>query len=86
MVKPNNDWFTCPVCGEQVAEGALACPHCGSDDETGWSDDAAYDDVDLPDEVFGDAPRPTKQQSPAFAYITVGLVIVIIVVWVFAGY
>lgn len=43
-----NDWFTCPVCGEQVRADALACPSCGSDDETGWSDDAAYDDLDLP--------------------------------------
>ena len=48
MSSNENDWFTCPVCGEVVRANALACPHCGSDDETGWSDDAACDDLDLP--------------------------------------
>lgn len=47
-----DDWFTCPVCGEVVRADALACPHCGSDDETGWSDDAAYDDLDLPTDAY----------------------------------
>ena len=81
-----DDWFTCPVCGEVVKSDALACPGCGADDETGWSEDAAYDDVDLPDEAFDDAPRQTRQQSPLFTYAVVGLIIVILVVWVFAGY
>lgn len=85
MAKPADDWFTCPVCGEVVRANALACPHCGSDDETGWSDDSAYDHVDLPDEALGDPVRPTKQQSPAFTFVTVGLIVVILVVWVLAG-
>jgi uncharacterized membrane protein YvbJ len=49
MPSTNDDWFTCPVCGEAVQADALACPGCGSDDETGWSEEAAYDDLDLPD-------------------------------------
>ena len=82
MAKQNDDWFTCPVCGEQVRDDALACPGCGSDDETGWSEDAAYDEVDLPDEAFGEAARPTRQQSPMFTYAVLGLVVVILVVWI----
>jgi uncharacterized membrane protein YvbJ len=32
--------FTCPVCGAEVPENARACPECGSDEETGWSEEA----------------------------------------------
>ena len=82
----DDDWFTCQVCGEVVDAKALACPGCGADDDTGWSEGAAYDEVDLPDEAFGDPARPTKQQSPAFTYAVIGLIVVILVVWVLAGY
>jgi hypothetical protein len=34
--------FPCPVCGDDVPVGALACKGCGADDRTGWKDD---DDV-----------------------------------------
>ena len=33
------DYFHCPHCGAKVRCGAMACPECGSDDETGWSED-----------------------------------------------
>jgi uncharacterized membrane protein YvbJ len=36
------DYFTCPHCGAAVPSDASACPECGSDEETGWSEDAAY--------------------------------------------
>ena len=29
----------CPHCNETFPAGRLACPHCGSDAETGWSED-----------------------------------------------
>ena len=32
--------FICPHCGAEVARRALACPECGSDDKTGWAEDA----------------------------------------------
>ncbi len=35
-----DDWFTCPHCGAEVPRGARACPECGSDETTGWSEDA----------------------------------------------
>jgi hypothetical protein len=66
--KPNTP-SVCPVCGEDVPHGALACPECGADDRSGWRDDAgSYDGVDLPDESFsydefvkqefGSSPKP----------------------------
>ncbi|MGB0766772.1 MAG: hypothetical protein ACPGYV_03580 [Phycisphaeraceae bacterium] len=80
----DDDWFTCPICGEVVRARALACPGCGADDETGWSEDAEYDGVDLPDEAFGQPPGPTRQGSPMFTAVTIGLIVVIVVVWVLA--
>jgi hypothetical protein len=31
---------------------AVACPECGSDDQTGWSEGAQSDGLDLPEESF----------------------------------
>lgn len=42
----------CPNCGARVPPNARACPECGADEETGWSDDARSDGLDLPDEEF----------------------------------
>jgi len=85
MAKDDDDWFTCPVCGEVVQADALACPHCGADDETGWSEDAEYDDVGLDDEAFGGpAPRETRQRKPLFAWIALALV-ALILFWFLIG-
>lgn len=40
-------WFACPLCGEPVRVGALACRACGSDRQTGWASDADSASVDL---------------------------------------
>jgi hypothetical protein len=43
----------CPVCGEDVPRGSLACPACGADHNSGWRIDAdTHDALDLPDEDF----------------------------------
>lgn len=43
----------CPVCGEDVPRGSLACPACGADHNSGWREDAeSYDGLDLPDDSF----------------------------------
>ncbi|MGC8742532.1 MAG: zinc ribbon domain-containing protein [Verrucomicrobiia bacterium] len=42
----------CPNCGAYVPEDALACPECGSDYETGWSERAYSQRLDLPDDEF----------------------------------
>ena len=58
----------CPNCGAEVPPKARACPQCGSDEKTGWSDDAQTSGLDLPDEKFdydeyverefGNSPKP----------------------------
>jgi len=40
--------FICPVCGGEVPEKARACPNCGSDEQTGWSNQTHLDGVELP--------------------------------------
>lgn len=42
----------CPNCGELVPPAAKACPGCGSDEKTGWSEQAYADNLGLPDENF----------------------------------
>lgn len=43
---------TCPNCGASVPPRARACPECGSDESTGWSEDARVQSLDLPDPDF----------------------------------
>ena len=53
-----NDYFICPNCGAEVAMKALACPECGADDLTGWSEDTLYDGIDfLEEEDTGSWPE-----------------------------
>jgi predicted amidophosphoribosyltransferase len=42
----------CPNCGAEIPPNAKACPECGSDEQTGWSEKAHYDDLNLPDKNF----------------------------------
>ena len=43
---------TCPNCGAEVPPKAKACPECGADEQTGWSEAARADGLDLPDDNF----------------------------------
>jgi RNA polymerase subunit RPABC4/transcription elongation factor Spt4 len=45
---PHDD-FICPVCGAEVPAKAKACPECGSDEKTGWSDKTIYDGTGIED-------------------------------------
>ena len=43
---------SCPNCGADLPKNAVVCPECGSDEKTGWSDEAATGGLDLPDDDF----------------------------------
>ena len=43
---------TCPNCGAVVPPQARACPGCGSDESTGWSDSATASHLGIPEEKF----------------------------------
>jgi uncharacterized membrane protein YvbJ len=46
-----NKTALCPNCGGHIKKNAMACPHCGSDEQTGWSENTYLDSIDLGDEV-----------------------------------
>ena len=42
----------CPNCGAAVPRRAKACPGCGSDESTGWSEEAHASGLGISDEPF----------------------------------
>src|SRR5262249_426461 len=40
----------CPECGTEVPRNARACPACGADEKTGWSERAHAQRLGLPDD------------------------------------
>jgi len=50
-MKKNEDevYVLCPFCGAEIKASAKSCPHCGSDETTGWSDGAEFSGDELPD-------------------------------------
>ena len=50
-----NDTFVCPICGADVPHKARACPQCGADEQTGWSNQTYLDGIDMPgDESYSE--------------------------------
>jgi hypothetical protein len=64
------DYFTCPHCGAAVPSDASACPECGSDEETGWSESAAYGFF-YDDEPEASPPRSTTWTKPLMAVLAI---------------
>jgi hypothetical protein len=92
MAKKSRESFSCPVCGEDVPAGAKSCPECGACEKSGWSEDAAYDGLGLPDEDFdyeqfvdeefeGGAKKSGRQKL----WIVVAAVLLAATAWSFAG-
>ena len=78
--------FICPACGESVHAGALACPHCGADDNSGWREDAFESDFETDDAFDYDrfvadeyGTGPGKMARPAFGWFwwIVGVILAI---------
>jgi len=42
----------CPHCGADIPRNAHACPECGSCEQTGWSEEAKQQGLDLPEDSF----------------------------------
>ncbi len=65
-----SDYFYCPHCDARVPAGATACPECGSDESTGWSEEASYGGwVPAEDDEMGDS----WSSSPWLKYLVTGV-------------
>jgi len=81
----------CPNCGAEVPPKAKSCPECGSDEQTGWSEQTRYDSLDLPDDKFDydefvkkefSDEKPTPRGVHWFWWlIAVALAIGLLVLW-----
>jgi hypothetical protein len=81
----------CPNCGAEVPPNAKACPECGSDEETGWSEESRNDGLDLPDEKFDYeefvdrefGSRKPVPRGPHWFWWVVGLIVlaVLLALW-----
>ena len=86
----------CPQCGALVPPCARACPECGSDEQTGWSDRAQSQRLGLPDdefdydefvrEEFGGKRRvQIKPRGVKWLWWLVALGLIAFFVWAFLG-
>ena len=83
--------FVCPNCGGVVPAKAKACPHCGSDENTGWSDETYLDGLGLYDEEdyretlrkeFGHGGQKPGGKQILMAFTALVVVIVFIMLYV----
>ena len=58
---------TCPNCDAEVPRNAKACPECGADETTGWSEMAYADKLGLPDEHFDHDQFVKEEFNPGLA-------------------
>ena len=78
-----SDYFICPNCGAEVSTKALACPECGSDDDTGWSEDTMYDGIDLPETEPSHTRSATSLfQNKYFLYV-VAILALLAFLWIY---
>jgi len=69
-MKPKD--IPCPFCGEEIPANSTVCPHCGSDEQTGWSEQRYLDGIDLGDEPLETNFRKTN------VWAVVAMVIIIL--------
>jgi uncharacterized membrane protein YvbJ len=84
-VKPD---FICPNCGNPVPGDATACPECGSDETTGWADDAQLADahstldndeyLDLYSKEFG-----IKHKRGKYEIVVAVAAAILLAIWIF---
>lgn len=82
---------TCPHCGAEVPADAKACPECGSDESTGWSEQAQADALGLPQDDFdykGFIEQEFGSKQPAsrgvhwlWWLIAIAIVVVLLTIW-----
>jgi len=85
----------CPVCGAEIPPKAKACPACGADEETGWSEAAGTQGLDLPDEnfdyedfvkrEFGGGKKSPIPRGIHWFWWVVGILVLTAIFWAWLG-
>lgn len=81
----------CPNCGAEVPPKAKACPACGADEQTGWSENAHHDHLGLPDQEFNYDEFVQREFGPrtarprGFHWFWWGIALLLVIAFV-AGY
>ena len=72
-----SDYFDFPNCGAEVPIKAKSCPDCGSDENTGWSEDTMYDGLDLPALEESDTQSKGSMLQSKFLYYVVAILTIV---------
>lgn len=83
----------CPQCGTELPTGCLSCPECGSCEETGWSEYAREQSLDLPDthfsydeyvqQEFGETKANLRQSKRAGWILVTVLLLLAVFAWAY---
>ena len=71
------DYFVCPICGTELPTNVKVCSECGSDENTGWSEDTMYDGLDLPDLEEPDAQSSDSLFSNKYILYLVAIITIL---------
>ncbi len=78
-----SDYFICSNCGAEVPLKALACPECGSDENTGWSEDTMYDELDLPEAEKSKTKTTTSLFQNKYCLYIVAIIALLAFLWIY---
>lgn len=79
----------CDHCGESIPQRSLACPHCGSDAQTGWADseELEYQSVEIPESwPEGEGSLDGRSNQPRWVRVTVVIVLLALFVLIRYGF
>jgi hypothetical protein len=81
----SSESINCPYCGESIPRKSAACPHCGSDEQTGWSDKTYLDGIDLGNDADYEELKErefsggTPRKLPVWQIVTALLLVVLFI-------
>ncbi len=83
----------CPQCGTEIPADSLSCPECGSCEQTGWSEQARDQSLDLPDahfdydeyvqQEFGESRGSSRHSRRAGWIVVTTLLLLVVFVWAY---